>query len=419
MKGEFLTNFLDLIRGIKDYGLNLVNKKRTTINSLAGEHIAYFPLITSSQNPNSNQLIRESLQVRYFDFIYIVLKSSLLDITNENYFSITNDSKITIGGKLLKKFGIRTVAAKGDYGDIFDEDFNFKDEKSYFKASVLIDNPSIFFSENKDSKEKFIKIMQESIDNAILDNKYENFMPLNEKSDTNQQDILKSQTPMEKENRFSDIDFKTLKPLLMEIKIMFPVDSSSDEIKSGTFYIVIGVFVSPHIFTSEDIIENVCNSVTNESEVFNFLRWTTGEIKFWKDFVFQINRHKEEIQRQVRTDSKSFWFNNLIVKKINLIKRFINERELMPTTILALNIEESKEILKRTGINLESPKHTKRFLQINNLLTILVYDEITETMAIFNEETSNWENFHFRELEREMYDKNTSLTLQLKQLASK
>ena len=67
----------------------------------------------------------------------------------------------------------------------------------------------------------------------------------------------------------------------------------------GHMDFIIGIKATMHPVSSEEIVTNLLNAVRNKGKFFNFIRWTSGEISFFKDFLFNIKEMLVEFQRIV------------------------------------------------------------------------------------------------------------------------
>lgn len=76
-------------------------------------------------------------------------------------------------------------------------------------------------------------------------------------------------------------------PTLLHIKVY-----AKDTKDSIDF--VVGVHVTLHPVKQADMIANIVGGLKNNDVFFNFIRWTTGETKFFKDFLFALDQLKLE-----------------------------------------------------------------------------------------------------------------------------
>ena len=81
-----------------------------------------------------------------------------------------------------------------------------------------------------------------------------------------------------------------LVPTLLHVRV-YPIDKfTREELIPIDF--VIGVKATLHPIPVDEIVRMTVAGMRNENTAFNFIRWTTGEIKFWKDFVFAVDTAK-------------------------------------------------------------------------------------------------------------------------------
>ena len=89
-------------------------------------------------------------------------------------------------------------------------------------------------------------------------------------------------------NVFTDASMKKaneLMPTMMQVRIL--KESNSGE--NSTFIdFIVGVKATIHPVDSQDMITHLVSLFQERGKLFNFIKWTTGEISFFKDLLFNI-----------------------------------------------------------------------------------------------------------------------------------
>ena len=56
-------------------------------------------------------------------------------------------------------------------------------------------------------------------------------------------------------------------------------------------------------------MENLYDVLQNKNNFFSFIRWTTGELTFWKDLVFNLDQAKKVIYQSKTDPNAQMWYN--------------------------------------------------------------------------------------------------------------
>ena len=84
----------------------------------------------------------------------------------------------------------------------------------------------------------------------------------------------------------------------------------------GTVNFVIGIKTILHPVSSDEMVRNVVNGCRHTNKFFNFIRWTTGELTFIKDFVLNMDEIKEEMYKELRDMELIEYLQNKRIKFI-------------------------------------------------------------------------------------------------------
>ena len=182
-------------------------------------------------------------------------------------------------------------------------------------------------------------------------------------------------------------------------------DNRVDKIRD----IVIGVKARLIPISSEDIITHVLTKLDDRNFITQFIRATTREISFVKDFLLAIDRAKiEALSNSRRGSANPMWKvleHRAMKSKLN---RFIGRmNDASAITTLVISQEEVEYVKKNYNQDFESIKIMNTVLDAYNFIGFVIVDETLE-VAKFHFDTGEdmWETLSFTSLERE--DKNDS-----------
>lgn len=231
--------------------------------------------------------------------------------------------------------------------------------------------------------------------------------------DKNRMEIAKGANQMRKDSadfyskQVLNTEYKKaneLMPTLMVISFKSKVGDNYVTVDS----VVIGVKAKLYPMSSEDIITHVVAKAKDANWVQKFIKASTREISFFKDFLFAIDKAKIDAlslskkgsankmwKVLERRASKSKW-NRLMAKATN---------DSTAITTLVMSQNEVDYIKKEFHIDISDVYNTRILMESYNLLGISIVDESLE-IAKFMWDTGEdlWETVAFNNLERESND---------------
>lgn len=202
-----------------------------------------------------------------------------------------------------------------------------------------------------------------------------------------------------------------LQPTLMVVK-MNDVDENGNVVNKMTFYA--GVKSRLIACTSMDIVERLVAKNKARLNFKNFLRATSGEIK-WRDFLFCWDQAKVNARNAVKKgEAATMW--NLLEKRstknnANKIRRSGNDASAI--TSLVINQETVNYINSTYRIDINSPKEAKKLMDEFNFLAIIICDESNEAARFLYDGNDNYELLSYSALSREVAEKNLKKEINL------
>lgn len=167
---------------------------------------------------------------------------------------------------------------------------------------------------------------------------------------------------------------------------------------------VIGVKARMIPMDSEDILTHFLVKVQDKNWILQFLRATTRETSFVKDFLFAIDRAKiDALSRSKRGSSSPMW---KVLERRSMkgkIRRFLGRsNDASAITTVVVSQEEVDYVRKEHNINFEEFNVINPVMEAYNLMGFVILDESLEVAKfLFDSGEAMWENLSFSGLERE------------------
>ena len=215
-------------------------------------------------------------------------------------------------------------------------------------------------------------------------------------------------------DKLSENDIKKANEL-MPTKVV--VDFYSSE--SGTKFErgIIGVKCKLYTVDSLELIERISTKYADANWVRELVRASTGEISFWRDFVFALDRARVDAINSARKGSTSKMWKVLERRatKNRISKWKANRADSSPITTLIVSQDEVEYLQKDYDINLENRKIAMKLMDSYNFMGIAIVDEPAETASFIWDEGNDamYEISSFRNLERESDDRNYKKVINL------
>lgn len=169
----------------------------------------------------------------------------------------------------------------------------------------------------------------------------------------------------------------------------------------GYWDLVIGVKTILHLIRSDEIVDNIARSIANRSVMFNFIRWTTGEISFIKDLLLHLDDLKFDVNN--RAKGYSAWFPTLKRLKDRKVS-FKNFRanQLIPNSSLVISSYEVNLLEEKYGIIIKDVGIAKRLINNLFLMTLVILDDASLTMDILYQDSTSFETYALETIQREV-----------------
>ena len=173
----------------------------------------------------------------------------------------------------------------------------------------------------------------------------------------------------------------------------------------GNITFVLGIKGLMHPVNSDEMVSNLLDGYKDGNHFFNFLRWTSGEISFLKDLLFNIDGIKEDVIK--KHNKGSHWWTTLKRNKnLARIKNTYGKNRILPNATIVCSMEEIMEIKDTYNVDLMDPRYIRKLMDRYFLLGFVIVDESQELCYFMFDGENEHHALSFKGLERENNNKN-------------
>lgn len=202
-----------------------------------------------------------------------------------------------------------------------------------------------------------------------------------------------------------------LVPTMLHIRLRCINDEGS---YAGNVDFMLGIKAHMHLVKHQEMMTHLMYGLTNKGKFFNFLRWTSGEISFFKDFLFNIKETKRDVANRSAGADK-FWLNAKRYKKLSQLNdRLPGTNRLLPNSTIVVSRDEVDYIKTNYGYDLLNSAVANKLIDEYYLLGFVVVDASTQIIHFLFEGRMDYESITFSGLERENSDDSRKFKEMLK-----
>lgn len=378
--GKEMANFVNGLTDGKDIA---IGSRMTSIASGASSAIYYFPIIASKNiSGKIMALVANNLESSYASFVRAC-------------FALTPAMNVK-SSELLNI---------NDYLELFHQNIGLQNKKDLYVGLHEGLEEYKMFPNNTLNEASISKV------SAIMD-----------RMDSKAQDIKSNGNSKPRPRHiFSGSDAKivdsqnNIRPTVLEITAKFVMDQNIIDVK-----IPVGVKSVLHMVNPDQLTDHVMDSVAGKGLLHNLIRYTTGELSSLSDIVFNTSR----IKKYVRGDNDvARWAGALDhrkqMSKIRNAIPFLSKKPYLPNTTIMLSIDDVADIERETGYDLlKDINRATKFMKDNFLLSLVIVDELTETLYILYDGHNEYEDYPFVSIQRENEKHNSQVETLIKSLVS-
>lgn len=351
-------------------------KSFKSINSATKDLVLTFPVMFSrNMELATAELIAKALEAKYANLVKMLLTAMAITNATDAIDYVKNihsnmqfndgidvDDYLTINNKLAKESGAMTMFTPGIKAV-------YENYKHSLKHSLPLTNTIITEADSKRNENKSGK----------------------SKDDKPGSVTLLSQDKLDKANQQM--------PLMM--KVNFISKATGRPITTSAY---LGIKCKLFDVAGLDIVQRIVSKNSSAISLFNFIRATSQEIGFWRDFVFALSKAKVDAISNARNGSSSKMWKALEQRatKSKLNQFFRQKNDATAITSLLVTTDEVEELKKNNDIDLSRSNVARKIMSDYNLLCIGIVDETTESVAlIFDTGDDEYELVRFKSLKKD------------------
>lgn len=218
---------------------------------------------------------------------------------------------------------------------------------------------------------------------------------------TKKRDKLQSRSIELNKDMLQDNDVKKSNELVATIlHVRVRLVNKKDE-DMGIVDFNVGIKCIMHPIKSNDMVNNLVNGCRNNDKIFRFLRWTTGEVSFLKDLVFNLREIQTDVANY-KMGSSRWWLSLKRRKSLSKLKDsfLLGIGGLLPNATIVTTAEEVEYIKTQYGFDLFNPIFFNKIIDEYFLLGFVIVDNSAEIAHFLFEDQTDFQTLTFSALEK-------------------
>ena len=198
-----------------------------------------------------------------------------------------------------------------------------------------------------------------------------------------------------------DVKFGGMMPTVLTITLA----NMKKEVGSWSQQLVIGIRAVPRYLSPSIMIANMCEAFKDRA-IFNFLKFTKGELKWWDAILGLTSSRNRAI-----SSTKNRWMKVLKARAEKNSKSM--NKKYNPNTTIVITENEATLIKESCGIDPNSPSAVRKVMDKYFLLAFAIYDTEAKMMKIIFDGDVDYTHYSLRAMAAEA-KKETDLTASTK-----
>ena len=159
--------------------------------------------------------------------------------------------------------------------------------------------------------------------------------------------------------------------------------------------------------SSTDIAERLLSTNKTQMSFKNFIRGTTGEIRFVRDFILAMDQQKLDAFNDVKKGEAAKLWSVLKKRSVKNNIRSIQRDKNDATSITTLVVSQDtvNYMISTANFDISNPKNAKTIMDRYNFLCLVIADETNEVAKFMYDGNSDFESISYLVLGREAKDK--------------
>ena len=350
-------------------------KNVNSINRSAKDFVLTFPVFVSdSLDKNSMMTVASALERKYANLL-LILFNSMNDLSDSDVKSYIRKFHINMNDEYDIQHITKIAESMYEYAQRLDPLFNAKQNTSMRAIMADLKNNTDYVLPHSVS-ECGINGVVDIIDESKKDNNKNNGDPVG--------DIVKSKVDTSKPTSYhtkSGLTPSDCKKANEMTPTIITIQYYSTKQSEVTRQFMVGVKAKIYPIDSDTIVSKLMNADRNRG-ILNFIRATTREISFAKDFLFTIDALKKDAIRAARNrESMKDWKrleNRSRLVKINRITG-MNLAQAISTVVITQN---DADRLAEYDINMDNPGVVSYIMNKYSLLGMVIVDQEYELIKL-------------------------------------
>lgn len=185
-------------------------------------------------------------------------------------------------------------------------------------------------------------------------------------------------------NHLMDTDFKKandLVPTMLHVRV-YPTSVDGAEELPDPIDFVLGVKVTLHSVVADAMVENLARGINKDNHFFEFVKWTTGETRFFKDFVFAMDQQKWDA-KNLSSKNKGWFVASKKRKEKAKILAKVGKNAPTPIMTVVVSKDCIELLAKSYGYDIEkSPMLLDNLMENYYLLGFVIVNPATNRVDI-------------------------------------
>lgn len=175
----------------------------------------------------------------------------------------------------------------------------------------------------------------------------------------------------------------------------------------NTYDFAIGVKASLHPVSQSAIVLNLVKGLKNDDGFFRFMRWTTGEIKFFKDFLLMVDQLKLDAATMSNNSGNRYFNMGRRRKELASIKNRFSKSNLMPNMTLVVTTDCLQKIKDEYGYDITMEGGSSQLALVKKLMNnyfmlgFVIVDQGLNRVHLLIDGDANFSTFTYAGLEKE------------------
>lgn len=169
---------------------------------------------------------------------------------------------------------------------------------------------------------------------------------------------------------------------------------------------IAGVKSKIYTVDSSDIMNRIIKKNVDSDILLKLVKVSTREISFFKDFLLGIDDAKLDALTKSKRGSSSAIFKVLERRALGgkIRKRLGSTNNAKAITSLVITMEEAEQLQKYNDVDVLEPRVIIPIMESLNLLYFIIIDDVSESIKLFIDGQTEYEDIAFSSLEKESSD---------------